>query len=269
MRRFDEMIKEKFGIEEAGKETCEKCGETYTLYHTKKGIVGACKPCYDKEFIQSLELPTKDEYRQSKETGIISELERVTSDLKNATVNNYQPKHETQVKAKEIAKNYILNFDKEHSLVLSGNPGLGKTHLAYAIAKGVRKMRDTDGNHYKTMFIKSTDLLQKIRSTYHSESTLTEERILKLIDKVDLLVLDDVGSEYIKKNDDGSETWATDILYKVADMRLGKALVVTTNYNESSLVDKFGNNGPRVVDRLLDNAERHRLEGDSFRKNRF
>lgn len=184
--------------------------------------------------------------------------------MKDAKINEYIPSHDTQKQAKELVLNYIKTFSKGESLVLSGKPGLGKSMLAYIITKALR--------HYghKTLFIKTTDLLDLFKSTYRNGSQLTEERIFELIGTLDLLVLDDIGSEYIKVNESGHETWSSDILYKTMDLRLNKALVCTTNYTHLELEKKYGHNGERILSRMLQNADGIRLEGeDRRRKNVF
>ncbi|MCJ0932952.1 ATP-binding protein [Virgibacillus halodenitrificans] len=264
MQSLKEVMKNNFPFQQAGEKECEACGTVYKLYQTPKGVQGACKPCADKQFKKEMNLPTVEEYRNNKEMNFILSFERVTDDLKNATVNSYKDVHKTQKEAKQAAVDFITGFDGAHSLALSGDPGLGKSHLAYAINKAIRS------KGYKTLYIKATDLLERIRSTYSSHSSITEEQILSMIDGLDLLVLDDIGSEYVKSNESGHETWASDILYKVFDMRLNKSTVCTTNYFESELEAKYGNNGPRIIDRMMDMATAIRLEGESYRrKERF
>src|SRR5699024_7206999 len=73
---------------------------------------------------------------------------------------------------------------------------------------------------YKTCYIKVTDLFNYIKNTYKHESSINEMKILKRIDDLALLVLDDIGSEYVKVNEYGYEIWAAVVLYKVFDMRL-------------------------------------------------
>lgn len=264
MQSAKDVMSEMFPFEEAGEKECENCGRVYKLYETPRGVMGACKPCEDAKLKKTMNLPTVEEFREKKEQNFILSFERVTSDLRKATVRSYRPDHETQSKAKDTAIEFVKNFDGSKSLAFSGSPGLGKSHLAYAITKGVRDQG------YKTLYIKSTDLLDHIKSTYKDHSSITEERIFDMIDRLDLLVLDDVGSEYVKANEYGHESWASDVLYKVFDMRLNKSTICTTNYSESELTQKYGNNGPRITDRMMDMAAAIRIEGESFRrKERF
>lgn len=263
MQSIKEFIKSK----QVGTETCSECGREYTLFATPHGNMGACKPCEDKKFIESLNLPTKEEYQNQKEMSFILKFERITNDLVDATVNSYKTdkKYPSQEIAKQAAVDFITKHDGTQSLVLAGVPGVGKSHLSYAINKAIRN------KGYKTLFIKSTDLLDAIKETYNYHSNVTQERILKMINDLDLLVLDDLGGEYEKKNDNDNETWASDVLYKVIDMRLGKSLITTTNYSESELIDKYGRvQGNRIVSRMMENATPIRVEGEDLRrKERF
>lgn len=265
MQSIKEFIKSK----RVGTESCSNCGREYILFATPYGNMGACKPCEDKKFIESLNLPTPEEYEQQKEMGFILKFERITNDLVDATVNSYKvdKKYPSQDKAKQAAVDFITQYDGTQSLVLSGVPGIGKSHLSYAINKAIRS------KGYKTLFIKSTDLLDAIKETYNYHSTVTQDQIFKMINDLDLLVLDDLGGEYEKKdpNNQENETWASDVLYKVVDMRLGKSLITTTNYSESGIVDKYGQvQGNRILSRIMENATGIRVEGaDLRRKDRF
>lgn len=249
-----------------GQEKCSIHNQTYNLVETPGGIVGSCPNCF-KEKIYSEDqkiVERANENREGWQIPFIKQHERVSSDLKDAKVSTYKPTHETQQKAKDMAIDYIRSFDGKKSLILSGKSGNGKTHLAYSITKGLR----TQG--YKTWFIKTRDLLDLIKTTYRPGSQLTEDRIFSVIESIDLLSLDDCGSEYVKSSDLGNETWASDILYAVFDARLNKATVCTTNYIHEELEKKYGYNGERIVSRMLDNAQGIRLLGeDRRRKNRF
>jgi len=245
---------------------CEKHDMIYNLFETPVGVIGSCPECVREKIKQEDEEVIKRtiKYRKNWQDPYIKKFERVADELKDATVANYKPDHDTQQKARRMAVDFVKRFNGKRSLVYSGSPGLGKSHLAYAITKGVRQ------NEYKSLFIKTTELLDLFKSTYEHGAALTEGRIFEVIETLDLLVLDDIGSEYIKPNEMGHETWASDILYKVMDLRLNKSLVCTTNYTESELIKKYGYNGERIISRMMQNADTVRLQGkDRRRKNRF
>lgn len=264
MQNIQNVIKGGFSIEEVGEKECEVCGNVYKLYKTPRGELGACKPCSDKQVIKDFNLPTAEEYRKEKELQFIASFERVNNDLRNATVNSYRPdkEHASQLDAKRAAIKFVKEFEenKSQSLVFAGTPGLGKSHLAYAISKAIKD------KGYKVLFIKSTHLLDHFRNTYKPNSNIDADKLFKMISELDLLVLDDLGGEYVKESD--TESWASDIFYKTFDDRLDKAMVVTTNYSENELINKYGTNGngARIMDRMLYNANAVRIEGPSYRR---
>lgn len=261
------FMKEK-GFDISDKQVCEVCNhKTKIVISDGTSESTHCRTCENQQLIKDLKLPTKEEYRQKKEMGYILNFERVTADLKDVTVNSYKHDEEypSQEEAKQSSVDFIVKYTGKESLVLSGVSGIGKSHLSYAINKAIRN------KGYKTLFIKTTDLLDAIKETYGYHSQTSQEQIFKMIDQLDLLVLDDLGGEYEKKNDASNETWASDVLYKVVDMRLGKSLIVTTNYPESELIKKYGQvQGERIVSRMMENATAIRVEGaDKRRKERF
>jgi len=262
-------IKEQFAtgkltkmIKPAGTQTCETCGNEYQLYETPVGVQGACKPCADKELKK--DLPFIEDLQERRERNFIEKFERIPWDLQDATVNSYKPDplYASQTKARKLVTQFIQEFanNKGASLVLSGSPGLGKSHLAYAAAKALK------GQDYKVLYLKASDLLEFVRGTFSPKSELTETQIFDMISGLDLLVMDDVGAEYVKMNDQGYETWVSDVLCKVFDLRLNKPIICTTNYTESQLASKYGMHGNRITSRMLQNAEAIRLEGKDRRK---
>jgi len=264
MKAIGTVLKTSFPFKEYSEQECEQCGNIYKLYETPKGIVGACKHCMDRQLLEELNVPTKEERESRKEKRFIETFERVTDDLKQATIDSYVPKEKSQSEAKEIARQYVKDFDGVNSLLFSGNCGLGKSHLSFAITTELRQQG------YKTLYIKVTDLFDNIKNTYKADSRINEMQIFKMIDELDLLVLDDIGSEYVKANEYGHESWASDVLYKIFDMRLNKSIICSTNYSEKMLTEKYGHNGRRIIDRMMDLARAIRIEGESYRqKERF
>ncbi|UOQ83986.1 ATP-binding protein [Gracilibacillus salinarum] len=264
METIGTLLKQSLPFKECREKECEQCGNLYKLFETPKGVLGACKHCMEQQLLEELNVPTKEEREKLKEKRFIATFERVTHDLKQATIDSYIPKETSQSEAKKAAIKYVKTFDGVHSLLFSGDCGLGKSHLSFAITKMLRQQG------YKTLYIKVTDLFDFIKNTYSPDSSISEMQIFQMIDELDLLVLDDIGSEYVKANEYGHESWASDVLYKIFDMRLNKSVICSTNYSEKMLTEKYGNHGNRIIDRMMDLAKAIRLEGESYRrKERF
>lgn len=119
-------------------------------------------------------------------------------------------------------------------LFLYGTYGCGKTHLAASIAnEAVRR-------EYQTIFMVVPDLLDYLRSTFGPSSEVAYDERFEKIRNIQLLVLDDLGTE-------SSTGWAREKLFQIINHRYNHRLptVITSNAD----LDKFD---PRIASRLSD-----------------
>lgn len=249
----------RLGIKNTTREKCDECnyGMKITIEKEDGETVSSCKHCADKELVKNLGIPETKEGRDKLRTNArASAFNRIPKDIKNVKLNDYIAGTPEQKQAKNEAIKFITEFDKEVSLVLSGMPGVGKSHIAVAIANALK-------DDYSVLYLKSNDILTLIQDSYKG-SNHSEQDLLDACKDVDLLVIDDLGAEYSKASD--AESWASTKLFSVLDNRLGKSVIVTTNYSETQLVEKFGMNGERIVSRMNDNAELIRIKGKDGRR---
>lgn len=249
----------RLGIKSTTREKCSVCnyGMKITIVKEDDETVSSCKHCDDKKLVKELGIPDTQEGRDRLRTSARADaFNNTPTDLVSVKLNDYIAETDEQKKAKNEAADFIINFKKGRSLVLSGKPGVGKSHIAIAISNALRK-------DYSVLFLKTNDILTLIQDSYNG-SNHSEQDLLDACKDVDLLVVDDLGAEYSKASD--SESWASTKLFSVLDSRLGKSVIVTTNYSESQIVEKFGMNGERIVSRMNDNAELIRLVGKDGRR---
>src|SRR5699024_5986906 len=116
MEAIGTVLKTPCPFREYGERECEHCGPMYSSSHTPKGIIGACKHCMDQQLLEELNVPSKEEREKLKEKRFIASFERVTNDLRQATIDSYIPKEKSQSDAKEIAMQYVNTFDGIKSL---------------------------------------------------------------------------------------------------------------------------------------------------------
>lgn len=99
------------------------------------------------------------------------------------------PQRIALVACRQYADSWESTSDSGSSLVLTGGPGTGKTHLACAIANQV-----TETNLAAPLFMTTTEMLRRIKSTYRKDSEMTEQGAINSIaHNPDLLIIDEVG----------------------------------------------------------------------------
>lgn len=125
---------------------------------------------------------------------------------------------------------YAEEFDRSsESLMLFGNAGLGKTHAALAIA-GIVLEKDFD-----VIYVSSPDFFSKLEALHFgADPGGEEETLLQTAAGVDLLILDDLGTEF-------NSSFFLSTLYSLLNNRLGAHLptIVTTNITDGALLEKL------------------------------
>lgn len=115
------------------------------------------------------------------------------------------------------------------SLLLIGNAGLGKTHAALAIAGRVLEQG------FDVIYVSSPDFFAKLEALHFGPDPAGEEEtLLRTAAGADLLILDDLGTEF-------NSNFLITTLYSLLNNRLGAKLptIVTTNITDGSLLEKL------------------------------
>jgi DNA replication protein DnaC len=188
--------------------------------------------------------------------------------LLKATFERYEPKNEKQETAlkdcKRFAKNFANNLQKENDIgfFLYGGYGLGKSHLAVSILKEVMQQRLPGQDHnIKAIFINLPKLKTKIKDTWRKDSPISEAQLIETLESVELLVLDELGGQANKKDDDG-ESWFNDIVYQIIDARQGRNTIYTSNLQPEQIAAKYNQ---KIFERIFDNIHLLEFEGQSYR----
>ena len=142
---------------------------------------------------------------------------------------------------------------KVPGLLLKGNCGTGKTHLAVAI------LRETAEAGIPGMFVVVPNLIAKMLASFDAKDGKAGA-LVETAKSVPLLVLDDLGAENPKP-------WVVELVYVLINHRYEYMLptVITTNYDGTKIGAVFGK---RVQSRLAEmtipvniRAEDYRMKG--------
>jgi len=178
------------------------------------------------------------------------DLAQVPPIFKDATVNSFdvnayekKESQETAAIAKKAAANYVSNFPtmKEYGkglYLFSEIKGSGKTRLISSVANALVKIYGVE-----LAFLKADDLLTQIKKTFNGPSNTSEDEIVKIFRRVDVLVIDDIAVE--KPSD-----FAERIFFNVLDYRLEhkKVTLFTSNKTIDNLREIYieGRVGSRI-----------------------
>ena len=135
---------------------------------------------------------------------------------------------------KEYAENFSLDSE---SLFLIGQTGVGKTHISLAIAKVV------SAKGYTVAYGSLLNYMRIIEKEHFNRASNNETDTLQILIGSDLLILDDLGSEFMT-------SFSESALYNILNSRinLGLPTIISSNLSGKELQQKYND---RIVSRLL------------------
>lgn len=164
--------------------------------------------------------------------------------LRERSFDDYEVASGEQQSALDAVREFADNFWTRHLpagavLVLAGERGTGKGHLAIACAKQVMQ-RGT------AMYLRTADLIRMVRATWRRDSKHSEQEVIDTLCALDLLVIDELG---VQRGTDDEQI----ILFDVIDRRYAdlRPTILITNLNGAAFAEVIG---PRIMDRLRERA---------------
>jgi DNA replication protein DnaC len=143
-------------------------------------------------------------------------------------------------------------IDKRENVLLIGNPGTGKSHLATALAA------EACARGYRVRFFRTTEL---VTALIEARNELSFLRLKAQLAKLDLLVLDELG--YVPASKVGAE-----LLFDVISTAYERtSLIVTSNLPFESWIEVLGSERltGATLDRLTHRRRIIETKGESYR----
>jgi DNA replication protein DnaC len=157
-------------------------------------------------------------------------------------------------------------------LLLIGDVGVGKTHLAVGIIKAL-----IENKNAQCLFLDYRELLKEIQNSYNASVNATELGILRPVFEAEVLVLDELGA--VKPSE-----WVWDTVSLIINTRYNdkRTTIITTNYPDApaapagldqlqqlarplTLGDRIGD---RMLSRLHEMCKIVQVPGKDFRQKR-
>jgi DNA replication protein DnaC len=233
--------------------TCPEHGP-YTTRNILRSIWTKCPSCVDEERLRQEDAERLQESKAAAERHQRAiDTARIPARFVGRTFDTFvaatDPQRHALSVVRDFSESFVANARKGAGLILSGMPGTGKSHLAAAALQSVI----TQDVRYLTCM----DLIRAVRDTWRRDSERSETQVLSYLERLDLLVIDEVGVQY---GTDGEQT----ILFDVLDRRYReiRPTILLTNQDKEGF-KKFI--GERTFDRLVETCRWVPFDWPSYR----
>ena len=172
----------------------------------------------------------------------------------DAHIEDIDYQHPRGLKQSQLAS-LLTNewITKKQNLLLTGPTGCGKTYLACAMG------RHACHHDYRVRYYRATRLFEALTISHGDGSYL---KLISQIEKADLLIIDDWGLETL------TQSQRNDLLEIMEDRHGSKSTIITSQLPTTKWHTYIGDAtlADAILDRLLPNAHKLNLKGESMRK---
>ena len=192
-----------------------------------------------------------------KDVAKIAPIDKCTFDnfnldfYKNITDKNGNSVYDKSKNIYEYMKAYSEDFtERSKSLYIFGKTGLGKTHLTLAAVKKIIE------KGYYVLYGSASAILSSLEDEKFKQ--IEGKYTLKKIAQADLVVIDDLGSEF-------STSFTAAAVHNIIESRLlaSKPVIITTNLDINGINSLYGE---RICSRIIGEYEPIMFDGQDIRQ---
>ncbi len=252
-------------LREKNRELLKKKDELFDFYSIDKNFfdtVYKCKICRDTGYVDGKECQCLKKrlieaaYDMSNIKEVIKYENFETFDISFYSDKAESPSEKSPKERIESilirALDFVKKFDSKFmNLYLYGKSGLGKTFLCNCIAKALLD------NGKSVLYLSAAQLFKMLEKNTFKNETEEFGEVLKLIFDADLLIIDDLGTEF-------QTSFTASEFFNIINLRYirKKPVVISTNLEPQDIVDKYSD---RVVSRFYGNYDFLEFLGDDIR----
>lgn len=222
-------------------------------------VIYNCKECKDTGFLDNGKKCACFKEKIINYTYKSSNLSEIMKDMcfNNFSLDYYTDEDAGGVSEKEnmelilkASKNFCENLSKKRNILFHGSPGLGKTFMSVSIARELIEKGKT------VIYVSAT----KLFTAYNDYKFLRDEKLEDFFNDIynaDLLIIDDLGTEYISKV-------SVSFLFDLVNDRIlnNKKIIINTNLTPDELKNAYS---VRFMSRIYEYFDVFKFSGSDIR----